>query len=244
MPYRNRRLRRRWYFDAQVKGLPKSLPLIGGAGGARVRFGNNKAKALIKRQVLKQEETKESFSNIINASLVHNTLFTTRLNNITQGTANNQRIGDRVFYCGFNIKLTVVTEEPSILLRYYVIKHRDTFMGVDATTFGSGVQNYMMFRNSDMSPNSWVNTDNVNVIASGRCELNARYVGQNMVKHCRLNVKLMKPFQFRTGSVTEGEYFNYYLVVLPWNNRSVPLPNEQSFVANVAAQVEQIYKDA
>nr|QXN75458.1 MAG: capsid protein [Virus sp.] len=201
---------------------------------------------VIKRQALKQMETKERLQTIYTAGLTHGTLYTTYLTFLSQGTSGQTRIADKVFYCGFNIKLQIISSSPySSLWRFYIIKHRDTQSLADASSFSpSGVSPNLFFRNGDLYPTAMVNTDNINVLLTKTVKIGPRYNGEvAYTKEVFLNKKIMRHFSFRPGSAVDGEHYNYYFLMIPWNNDAAASVGTTT-VGNVRATIEQVYKDA
>jgi len=214
-------------------------------GGSSIEFQKRHLKALVRRQALKTEETKKVTTGLTGGSnWVHNTLYSVKLNNIPQGTDIGARQGDRVFYCGMNIKLQYATASavPNQYLRLYVIRARDTSVGTSASAWGTTIGSSLMFRNNDTAPTAFVNTDQVTLLATKTCKLDAQYSGDIQVRECKINVKIMKPFQFRTGT-QEGEHYNYYLVVLPYSTSGTPVTGT-TVVGSTVTNIQQIFKDA
>lgn len=216
------------------------VPII---GGSSIELQKRGLKTMMRRQALKQEETKKVTTGLSGGSnWVHNSLYSVKINNIPQGTDIGQRTGDKVFYCGFNIKMqySTVSAVPNQLLRLYVIRTRES--GGSSSGWGSTIGSSLMFRNNDTAPTAFVNTDQVTVLASKICKMDAQYSGDIQVRECKINVKLMKPFQFKTGT-QDGEYFNYYLVVLPYSTTGSPVTGS-TVVGNTVTNIQQIFKDA
>lgn len=238
-----RRYRKRWYVDARVG---KGVPFIGGTGivAGSGRRGNQK-RALakyVKRQVVKQEETKELVTQTKTSGLTHCTLYTLQLNSIPQGTAGNQRIGDSVFYCGFNIKAHITASVSNSLWRIYVVKVRESYPST-VGTLTSGIGSSQMFRNGSVDPDSYINTDNVTILCSKTLKADQQFSGETIVREMRMNCRMMKRFQFRTGQQSEGEYSNYYLVVLPFITTGSPAVGT-TVAGGFNVSVEQVWKDA
>lgn len=255
--YRPRRqLKKRWYASATIG---KSVPFIGGTGitigSGRRPYQRRALGTFVRRQVLKQEETKEKIVRV-GGTMKHGTIANLKLNDIAQGTANNERIGDSVFYCGFNLKFTVVPSVSNSHWRFYVIKHRESSPTTNALSFDSAsppIGASLLFRNSSVETDSYINTDNVSILCSKVLKIDPRYTGEvNVTRNFKLNCRIMKRFQFRSGKDVsgtwtpsqEGEFGNYYLVVVPFSNTSGAQVVGSSEVGNIAVSVEQIYKDA
>lgn len=247
-----RRKNKRWYVDARIG---KNVPIIGGTGfvaGSGARAMQRRAiQNIVKRQVIKGEETKERVTRVTGTNLTHYTVYNLRLNDIPQGTLSSQRVGDSVFYCGITMKFTLQPAQPNTYWRFYVVKHRDTNATTDATHFEGGspvVGSSLLFRNSDVSSDSYLNTDDVSVVCAKTLKIDPKYTGEtNVVRNFRMNCKIMKNFQFRTSTAStptnEGQYYNYYLIVVPLSNTSgQQLPS--SIVGTLNVSIEQVYKDA
>lgn len=201
---------------------------------------------LMKRQALKAEETKKVTTGLSGGgSWGHNTLYSVKLNNISQGTDIGSRVGDKVFYCGFNVRMQVAASAsyPNTLFRAYIIRVRDTTTGTSSTAWGTtAITPSLMFRNADTAGTSFVNTDQVTILASKRVKIDARFSGETPVREFKMNARIMRDFQFRTGT-QEGEHFNYYLVCLPISTIGVP-PTGTVVISAVVTNVQQIFKDA
>lgn len=241
MPYRRRpALKKRGFtFKARAGNW---VPFV---GGSSIELQKRGLKALVRRQALKTEETKKVTTGLTGGSnWVHNTMYSVKLNNIPQGTDIGSRQGDRVYYCGFNIKMQYAANSavPNQYVRIYVIRTRDTTVGASASAWGSTIGSSLMFRNNDTAPTAFVNSDQVTLLASKTCKLDAQYSGDVQVRECRINVKLMKPFQFRTGT-QEGEHYNYYLIVLPYATSGTPVTGT-TVVGSTVTNIQQIFKDA
>lgn len=250
MAYRRgrRQLRKRWYVDARIG---KNVPIIGGtgfvAGTGRRPYQRRALATYVKRQVIKQEETKETVSRIMATGMTHQNVYNLKLNNIPQGTGGKERVGDSVFYCGFNLKFSVVPSLANTFWRIYVVRARQSSPTTTATAFDGAspaIGASLLFRNSDTNPDSYLNTDDVNVICSKQLKIDQKFTGETgIVRYFRLNCKIMKKYQFQTGS-QEGEYYNYYLIVVPNSNVSGQQTIGSSAVGAIGVQVEQVYKDA
>lgn len=233
---RNYKKRRGWTVDARIG---KGVPFLGGSG---FRIQKRALNGIVKRNALKQEETKKLVTNVNAVTLTHGTLLTLPLTSIPQGVTSSTRTGDKVFYCGLNIKAMITPVSGNTQYRFYVVKHRDSYSSLTNQAFGSGLGSSLMFRNNDVSPNGIINSDSVSVVSSWNCSLNQKFSGESLFKQCSKNIKLMKQFQFRPGT-QEGEYYNYYLVVLPWVPVGSPVTGTTT-VGYMTTTVEQIYKDA
>jgi len=237
--YRNQRKNKRWYIDAS---LPKSVPFVGGSS-FRAGSGNRRSiQAVVKRQALKSEETKKQVFSPTNLSAYHGTLYTTQLNNIPQGTNIGSRSGDAVYYCGINLKFQIYSPLPNSLWRLFVVQHRDSFPGVSGV-WGTGIGASQLFRNSDISPWSMTNNDDVKILCKKTFKMDQQFSGETINRIGFMNCKLMKKFQFRSGQQTEGEYYNYYLVILPYSEGAAPVING-TLVGSIGLTVEQVFKDA
>lgn len=213
-------------------------------GGTGVRLGTRGLAKQVKRQVLKQEETKQYTRFLSSPNLTHSTIYTTRLNNLEQGVAGYQRLGDKVFYCGINLKFNVQAALANTLWRFYVVRHRDTFSGVNDTTFGSGITSSLMFRNGDTGPTAYVNSGQVNVVCAKTFKIDAKFTGEaNITREFIMNCRMMQNFTYRTGS-QEGEFNNYYLVILPWSNVAGSQTTGTTVCGNLQVNLQQVFKDA
>lgn len=241
MPQRAFRKKGRRGFGIDLD-LGKNVPLF---GGSSLRLGTRSVKKAVKRQILKQEETKKLVTAPAVQSMAHNTLYTYQLNNILQGTGGASRIGDRVFYCGITAKIQLAQKSTvqNSLWRFYIIKHRDKYGSGVQGQWGSGIGANLMFRNSDVSPWGLVNSDDVNVVCSKVLKVDQRFSGENLVRNFKLNCRIMNNFQYRTGDV-DGEFFNYYLVAIPYSNTAGQQTTGTSIVADIGMSVEQVFKDA
>lgn len=243
-----RRYKKRWYVDARIG---KGVPIIGGtgivAGSGRRGFQKRSLKQVIKRQALKQSETKEVVTRVVGSALKHNTMYNVKLNNIPQGTAQGQRIGDRVFYCGISLKFYLLPSLGNTYWRFYIVRHRESNVSTDAIHFEGGnpvIGASLMFRNADTSPDALLNTDDVKIVCAKTLKVDQRFTGEaNITRNFKLNCKIMSGFQYRTGS-QEGEYYNYYLVVLPMSNVVGSQTTGTTSVGTCAVTVEQVFKDA
>lgn len=237
-PVNKRRNKKRWYLDATIG---RNVPIIGGTG---LRMGTQRAvQRQVKRQILKTEETKKLVTVIGSPALGHNTIYTAQLNNIPQGTSSTTRVGDSVFYCGVNVKAHLTTNVTNSLWRIYIIRHRDSFGPSVLNTIGSGIGSSLMFRNGDTSPWSYINSDDVTVVCSKTLKVDSKFSGELPYREFRMNCRIMKKFQFRTGSTSEGEYNNYYMVILPYVTTGSPVTGTTT-AGYLQMSVEQVYKDA
>lgn len=252
--YLRRRRNKRWYIDASAKFAPK-VPYVGGSG-IRIAAGNktrrglpiSTVKRIARREALKTEETKQTVITYPRTSMYHATVYSSVLNFIETGANADQKTGDRVFYCGFNIRLLIhnvstLNPHPPTWWRIMVVKLRDKYPTVTANAFNgsTGVGASTLFRNSNVTPIGLINTDNCDVMCSRIVKFVPDYTGQVMKNVIKMNCKLMKPFQFRTGSFSEGEYYNHYLVVIPHLDGGTA---GATFVGDVDTVVEQVFKDA
>lgn len=214
-------------------------------GGSSIEFQKRGLKAMVRRQALKVEETKKVITGFAALGLKHNTIYTCKLNEISQGTGIDKRTGDRVFYCGMNIKVQLTSLVPNQLVRMYVVRYRgdSSVLTTAANTLTGGIGASTLYRNADTAPTSFVNSDNITVIAAKTCKMDAMYSGDVQVRECRLNARIMKQFQFRTGGSQEGEHYNYYLVVHPFATSGSVTTGTTSVVDAIVSH-EQVYKDA
>lgn len=253
--YAPRRFRKRWYVDARIG---KGVPIIGGtgivAGSGRRGFQKRGLNALIKRQALKSEETKEMIRVVGSSTFNHSTVYNTKLNALDQGTSQQQRVGDKVFYCGINMKFLVMPAVANSTWRIYVVKARQSSSTTNHTSFdGSSpaIGGSLMFRNGDTNPYSLLNTDDVTVLCSKTLKVDQKFSGEtNISRIFKMNCKIMKNFQYQTGTTInsvwtpsqDGEYFNYYLVVVPFSH--VAGATTSTNVGQLYVTVEQVFKDA
>lgn len=245
MPYRRkpvnkRRNKKRWYLDATIG---RNVPIIGGTG---LRMGTQRAvQRQVKRQLLKTEETKKLVTQLPQWTMAQGTIYTVQLNNIPQGTTSSSRVGDAVFYCGFNVKFQVNQVVPNAIWRFYIIRHRESYGSPVQGTWGTGIGSSLMFRGNDVTPTSYLNSDDVTVVCAKTLKVDAKFTGEQPVREFRMNCRVMKNFQFRTNSQFDGEYSNYYLVGIPY---AVTIGGTYVIgttnIGSVNANIEQVYKDA
>lgn len=246
--YLNRRRHKRWYLDARIG---RNVPIVGGTG---LRIGTrankkptlNTVKRIARREALKTEETKQTVITYPRTSMYHATVYSSILNFIETGANADQKTGDRVFYCGYNIRLLIHAQDTNSVPTFWrilVVKLRDKYTTVTANAFNgaTGVGASTLFRNSNVTPIGLINTDNCDVLCSRVVKFTPDYTGQKMKNVIKMNCKLMKPFQFRTGSFSEGEYYNHYLIVVPYLDGGTA---GSTFVGDVDTVVEQVFKDA
>lgn len=206
--------------------------------------GKRPIQKLVKNQALKQVETKELVTNVPSTIMKHGTVYTTRVSGIPYGTSGAQRIGERVFYCAFNIKLHINPETVNTLWRVLLVKDRTVFTSTDTFSFSTyGLQTTDLFRvTTDSSPTSIYNTDRVHIIASKVCRIRPKFANDAGTGSCAIHAKIMKPYQFKTGS-QDGDYHNYYLVIIPWNETGTNYEGTTNS-GYVYATIEQVFKDA
>lgn len=233
--------RKRWYFDARIG---KNVPILGGTG---IRLGNRAVKRIVKREVMKSEETKKVVSNYTLSGGTHANLYTTQLSNLSQGNTGTTRVGDKVFYCGFIVKgfITPSTSITNSLWRLYIIQHRDSYTGVANAWNGStAAGTSMLFRGGIVDPTAILNTDDVKVLCQRTINLSQKFSGEVQEKFFKMNCRIMKQYQFRTGASTDGEYYNYYLLALPYSTTPGFQVTGSTAVGNLTITAEQIFKDA
>lgn len=239
-----RKLKRRWYAEATIG---KNVPFLGGTG---IRFGNNNVRGLVKREALKQEETKKRVIALPSIGLTHDELYVSKLNWLANGTGGDQKTGDRVFYCGLNIKYEIrqsVAGGGKVLPTMYrilVIRSRVQYPTVTGDALlGAVVPTTDIYRGTGGMSLAYINSDKVTVLCSKVVQIKARADATETVYHQgRLNCKIMKQFQFRTAQ-QDGEYFNYYLVVHP-HMHNLAVVSGSTVYSNIDVLTEQIFKDA
>ena len=166
-----------------------------------------------------------------------------QLNNLLQGSLASNRVGDKVFYCGLNLKGQLTTTVSNSIWRFFIIKHRDSYSNT-VGQWSSGIGASLMFRNGDTNPWSYVNSDDVQVLCAKTIKVDQKFAGETpIVREFRMNCRIMKNFQFRTGTSSEGEFYNYYAVMLPWSQVGSPTTGTTP-VGNLMMSAEQIFKDA
>lgn len=234
---RRRGAKRRWYAQATIG---KGVPFIGGTG---FRIGTRGLKTIMRRQALKSEETKENPNTVNTLNAMHFTHYTLPVCAIGQGTSSSSRVGDKVFLCSLNLKLSIVASVPYSIWRIIIVKTRNSYPALTVTSWGTGMGTSDLYRVGNGDPTSIYNSDKVNIVAHRTCRLNAKFSGDVSTQQCKLSVPVMQSYQFKTDSVYEGEYYNYYAVLIPYVTTGTPVAG--STVAGVvSASTEVIFKDA
>lgn len=240
-PYRKRRFNRRWFVEGN---LGQHVPIL---GGSNFRLGTRNVKKVARNQALKMSETKEHVRKITSTTLLHNTLHTTNLVFIGQGTTGASRVGENVFICGFNLKMEIRQSIPNSIWRMFIVKSRERFLSAtdsqnNSTIYGSGFGSSDFFRGNDTTPTSLVNHDNMNIIAYRTVKVDAKYTGENpILREVKWNVRIMSKHQMAANYY--GAQYNYYLVVLPYSQNPTAVTGTD-VVGGLTTTIEQVYKDA
>jgi len=240
MPQR-RNYRRKRPFKSKWK-VGGNIKFPGGIG-AGFNFDSRVAK-VAKRVALKQQETKEGIRRISSA-LLNGNIYTTNLLGMGIGTGVLSRKDDSIFLCGINLKYEVKSSNPDTLWRFFVIKAKNTFpvSAVTSDTLSAtGFTNQDMFRNGDTSPVGYLNSDKLTVLSSQTLRVKPSQANETlMVREARANIKIMKPFQYKSGDTYEGRDYNIYLVVVPYDNA---IGAGSTAVGTFTVSTEIVYKDA
>lgn len=132
--YRKKNLKKRGFqFSASVG---RNVPFI---GGSSIRLGtraNKAVKKVVRRELLKQEETKQYYpTSVTSSALTHNTLYTmSPIQGLAKGTASNERVADQIY-----LRKLVITGDLQNSGAQSNVLHRILVLWTDqqtATTWG------------------------------------------------------------------------------------------------------------
>lgn len=212
-------LKKRWYFSAGAK-----LPIVGqtnisfGSGSLNKRSLTSKIKAT----ELRLAETKRK--TVTNASIptsTHNTIYTFNpLGNITAGTAVSNRLGDRIFVKGINVRLHLFSPyaDQDVKYRFIVCKHDDEYLSA-SDAWGSGLGSSQLFYNYNDGVIAQTDPRRVHIIHDEILQLPRMSVSATPAQ----NVSLLKDMyinvshdqQYVTGTNFNKKQ-NLYLAIIPY----------------------------
>lgn len=224
-----KRLKKRWYFDATIG---KNVPIIGGTG---IRMGTG---ALGKRSLATAVKTivrrgiEATHYKIFNGStsaitLQHQTLNTLNLlGNIPRGDNWNNRNGDIVHLSCIELNFSMIYNTNNVLLndvkvKYWVIRDEDEYLNA-SDSFGSGVGSGKFINSPLYTTEGIWDPKKVSVVATGQHTFKAQaisvdtvsagYITPAQTKQEKILICPNAKFVYETQS-NFGKNPNYYLVV-------------------------------
>lgn len=220
---------KRWYVNATVG---KNVPLIGGTG---IRFGSGSSKAkrslerqvksIVKRSVLEPKMFRDTSSY---SGLTHNTLYTYNLlSGITQGDDEEHRTGDHIGIKSAHLRLHLMGHSAgtfdALKFRVMIIKSKvaDSQAGWKSAHIGSS--SIFWDNPSDMLLGMICFNqcsalyDNIITVAPS---VGTTSQPQKIGKYIDVPFKLPSSFAYDEVSGNVGKFANYYVVVVPWQERA------------------------
>lgn len=162
--------------------------------------------------------------NFFTQNQTHNTIYTANITNkITQGTGNQNRIGDSIYLCAAKIQGTIVTPTASGNYMYRIIvgfsgeEYNPTPM-LGISYFGSGLTTSELFLGAPtvVMPNAIINPKAFTVLCDYKFTIDSVLSANSNTKAVDVSVPIEQKFLYQAGTVGMGKYKNLYVVVIGW----------------------------
>lgn len=200
---------KRWHLSAKIG---KNVPIIGGSG---IHLGSRGIKSVVKREINKNQQTKVFITAESTGSPLQNTFYTlSPFQGLVAGTADNNRIGQRVFIRHLKIRglINNLTTIPEFKLRVWVVKTDAQWNNGWAFTSSQigGSDLVYTATNPVFALNN--NKSTCTVICDKTFSVKADFTNEQKAQMIEMDCPIMKEEIYAPSSVFFKEQ-NYYVVV-------------------------------
>lgn len=237
--YNKKRLNKRWYIDATIG---KNVPIIGGSGfkagtgTLTKRSLDTHIKKVVKRSVL---EPKLYRSGLLTASGVnHNAIYTHNLlSGIVQGDDEENRTGDSIGIKSCRINMQYFGLGTGLIntqhVRVMVVKSKVANATTGIISAALGTTDIFWDSPAELMT-AMVCYNQCSVLMDKTFKLNPTFSGQRTDFVTSFNVDLPSTFKYSEANGALGKFYNYYLVVIPYQSRAQPTDAIGDFIINTA----------
>lgn len=195
------------------------------------RYNNSKTRTLTRRRRSNGRSTSfkqkilntqpafhETADSTFATALVHNNIYTVSpTQNVTQGTSNEGRVGDKIELCSLKINglFTTAVTASAYSYRIMVVMSGEEFSATSITTSGLGpTELFLPNTNATIYPNGIINPKAVTVLHDETIEINSLIAATADWQRVAFTVPLNKSYPYQATASTHGKFKDLYIVVI------------------------------